>query len=426
MRGTRVTLLFLLATALACRSGKTVPEDGAVLLHVKCAAGVPLPDELRAWVYDDSGRLWEGVRIPAEGPLVASGREDLGTILIQPGAIQGRLRVHLRAFAAGERIMDGVLTVESLSIGDRIFDLVLDAAPPVDEDGDDVPDAIDDCPAVRNPEQGGCPGPGDPDAGPDAGTDTESDGPVDLAPQAPEASGSDGGDAPLVDLGVPGRDGGDALVADTAEVRGLDGADLRALDAAEAVVRDAGDVAPDAAEVADAPGRDGDAPAADAPDTRASVDSGGPPACDGDDCKKPQGSPCRANAECTSGWCADGVCCTNACLGACRSCNQPGVDGVCQGYPAGSDPELECPASSCNGVGACGPATSNLANGSLCNTATQCASGFCADGVCCDGACDQPCQACGTGACLAVKKTDDVPECTGSMTCNPTGKCVTE
>ena len=426
MQGTRVMLLFLLATALACRSGKTVPEDGAVLLHVKCAAGAPLPDELFAWVYDDAGRLWEGVRIPAEGPLVASGREDLGTILIQPGAIQGRLRVHLRAFAAGARIMDGVLVIESLSGGDRIHDLVLEATLPVDEDGDDVPDAIDDCPAMGNPAQGGCPGPGEPDAGPDAGADTESDGPVDSAPQAPEASGSDGGDARV---GGPGRAWTRRGRRPGGRHRGgawLDGADLRPLDAVEAVARDAGDAAPDAAEAADAPGRDGDAPAADAPDTRESVDFGGPPACDGDDCKKPQGSPCRASADCTSAWCADGVCCTNACLGPCRSCNQPTSTGVCQGYPAGSDPQLECPTSSCNGVGACGPATSNLANGSLCNTATQCASGFCADGVCCDGACDQPCQACGTGACLAVKKTDDVPECTGSMTCNPTGKCVTE
>ena len=97
---------------------------------------------------------------------------------------------------------------------------------------------------------------------------------------------------------------------------------------------------------------------------------------------------------------------------------------VCQGYAAGSDPELECPSSSCNGVGACGPATSNLANGSLCNTADQCTSGFCVDGVCCESACAEPCQACGTGTCLAVKKADDIPECTGAMSCNPRGGCV--
>lgn len=58
-------------------------------------------------------------------------------------------------------------------------------------------------------------------------------------------------------------------------------------------------------------------------------------------------------------------------------------------------------------------------------TASQCASGLCADGVCCDAACDQVCQTCGSGACLPVKKADDVPECAGATTCNPRGSCVT-
>ena len=92
----------------------------------------------------------------------------------------------------------------------------------------------------------------------------------------------------------------------------------------------------------------------------------------------------------------------------------------------GSDPEAECPSgTTCNGVGACGQvAPPNLANGQLCVSDTQCQSGFCTDGVCCESACDAPCEACGTGACLPVKKADDVPECTDTMTCNPQGRCV--
>ena len=37
------------------------------------------------------------------------------------------------------------------------FDLVLDPSLPPDDDGDGVPDPIDDCPAIANPVQGGCP-----------------------------------------------------------------------------------------------------------------------------------------------------------------------------------------------------------------------------------------------------------------------------
>jgi hypothetical protein len=439
MRAIRLMLLLVLATALACRSGKTVPEDGAVLLHVKTIPGAPAADELLAWVYDDTGRLWDGVRMPAEGSLAASGGEDLGTILIQPGVVQGRLRVHLRAFVAGTRVMDGVLVIESLASGSRTFDIILDPALLADADADDVPDAIDDCPTAANPAQGGCPSPGEADAGPDAESDVPADQPVDSDPRAPEAPTEDGGDAPATDLDLPRHDGADpsaadsaavpgldggVAVADTAEVRGRDGADLPPADTADAISGDGSGAEVDVAQAMDVPGRDADAPAADVPDTGEPVDGGGAPPCDGDDCKKPQGAACATNGDCSSGWCADGVCCTNACLGPCRSCNQPASNGVCQGYPAGSDPETECPTSSCNGVGACGPATSNLANGSLCSSGDQCTSGFCADGVCCDSACDQPCQACGTGACLSVKKTDDVPECTGSLTCNPTGKCV--
>jgi hypothetical protein len=51
-------------------------------------------------------------------------------------------------------------------------------------------------------------------------------------------------------------------------------------------------------------------------------------------------------------------------------------------------------------------------------------SGFCKDGVCCDTDCLTPCMACGSGTCQIVKRTDDVPECTDTMTCNQKGTCV--
>ncbi len=63
--------------------------------------------------------------------------------------------------------------------------------------------------------------------------------------------------------------------------------------------------------------------------------------------------------------------------------------------------------------------------GVMCATSSECMSGFCADGVCCQSACDQPCQSCGLfGFCLPVKRMTDVPQCSGTNSCNPAGKCV--
>ena len=435
--------LFLLATALACRAGKSVPEQGSVLLQVKCPPGVPAPDELRAWVYDDGGLLWDGVRIPAQGPLVAEGEQSLGTILIAPGAIQGSLRIHLRGFAGGVRVLDGVLAIDSLAGGDRVFELMLESTAPVDEDLDDVPDVIDDCPGMPNPAQGGCLSPPLPDAAADLpplsrdvspsspdggiGRDTEQDGTARDSPNAPRDTAIDRGgvavdgkdavapDRPIeTDLGAPAAEAGvapsdgprdtsvitrDAGLVDRFDARADLPLDIR------------GDVTPDTA--VDAP--------PEAPDSSDTAD-----AQDDGPGGKSQGELCAANEECISGACADGVCCSNLCLGPCRSCNQPSANGACQGYPAGTDPELECMGgTSCNGAGACGSEPPpELPNGELCGAPSQCQSGYCKDGVCCDTACTTPCMACVTGTCQVVKKAEDIPECSGTQSCNPTGKCV--
>ncbi|HEY8922952.1 MAG TPA: hypothetical protein VIU64_01155, partial [Polyangia bacterium] len=141
---------------------------------------------------------------------------------------------------------------------------------------------------------------------------------------------------------------------------------------------------------------------------------------------QPNGAPCASSAQCTSGVCADGSCCDVACGGACRSCNQPGAVGSCRAYASGTDPERECTTgSTCNGAGACVALPDmKKANGQPCSGATQCVSGFCADGVCCNTACGDACQSCTTGTCLAVKRADDAPQCTGTKTCNPKGECV--
>jgi hypothetical protein len=437
LRSARLVIPLLFLAGLACRSAKSVPEPGAVLLKVKCPADAPTPDELRVWVYDDGGRLWDGVRIPAQGPLVVANPRELGTILIVPGVMRGKLRIHLSGLAAGARVLDGILTVDSLSAGDRTYDILLTAELPVDADMDGVPDLIDDCPTAANPVQGGCPAPVVPDAGIDEVTPL--DAPAELPPATldgrPGADAEDAADAAVL-LGPDAAEEGDAPIGGDDAVTSVDEgwpdapaeSDLGLPGIEAGPGMDAAKVDTLAAPL-DA-GSDGglaaDLDSASAPDTLPDAADGAGGCVDGGECDKPQGALCTTDAECASGACADGVCCTNACQGPCRSCNQPTATGICQGYASGADPELECQSGrTCNGVGACGPVPPpNLPNGQLCTSPSQCLSGFCKDGVCCDTACTTACMACGSGACQAIKRTDDVPECAGTMTCNSKGSCV--
>lgn len=434
----KVAPLLLFVAMLGCRAKETVPEAGAILLDVRTEEGTAAPDELRAWVYGDTGMLWSRVRIPAEGPLQVQDSRKLGTILVQPGPVKGSLRIHLRAFSAGVRISDGTLSIANLAGDNRTFPITLTAALPKDDDADDVPDAIDDCPGVGNPSQGGCP----PAAPPDAGSANDA-----LSPSGPDAGTQQWADSNELPKDSVQRDEGapdtveppDGFAADRVASQpdlraGQDTTDLPRLAdvTAERIERDANSGADQGPpKPVDASTPDVAIPDAPAPDVASDVgtdlDAVVAPACpDGGLCDKTQGALCANNGECASGFCADGVCCTNTCVGPCRSCNQPSATGVCQGYAAGTDPEAECgSASSCNGVGACGPSVSpDLPNGQLCTAGSQCRSGHCTDGVCCDSACSDPCQTCGTGVCQSVKKADDVPECTGNSTCNPRGMCV--
>jgi len=354
-RSRHLSLSFVLLAAAAGCGKSTQVEPGAVLLDLSVAGGVTTPDELRLSVYDDTGTLWSDVRVPASGTLAPASATHLGTVLIQPGAATGALRVDARGFAASARVAEGKLVIPAGRRGTFALRLDADAAP--DGDGDGVPDAIDNCPTVANVSQGSCPG------------------------------ASDGGDA-AGDSG-PGDDGGTDARRDTA------------------------------------PGNDG---GGDAPRDTSSGDGGGADAIDCTEagtCNRMTGSPCSDDTQCKSSFCVDGVCCANACIGPCRSCNQPNKDGMCEPYAQGSDPAGECTGGmTCNGAGACGPAVGGpKPNGQLCAAGSECTSTFCKDGVCCNNACDTPCHTCETGTCATVTRKPDPPECYGSTTCNPAGKC---
>jgi len=365
-----------------CGGGSTraIPEPGAALVKITAddmtVGGAP--DELLVWAYDDHGRLWDGVRVPEQGALALHGPRDYGTLLIQPGAIDGALRVHVRGLAAGARVADGAVSVAASQRGTATIELQLAATPMIDADGDDVPDAIDDCPAMANPAQGGC----------GVAPEPTDDGAVS---DASDATGPDDGGMPDGDGGAPDAGAPDAGGQETgAEDGSADTVDARS-----------------------------DGPAGDGSCTPAGA--GGAAVC-----PQPNGGPCTSKDQCTSGVCADGVCCDTGCTGACRSCNQPGAEGKCQAYTSGADPERECgTGAACNGAGACAALPDmKKANGQPCSGTAQCVSGFCADGVCCNSACGDPCQSCTTGACVAVKHADDVPQCTGTKSCNPRGECV--
>jgi hypothetical protein len=351
-----LALCLLLAGALAGCGKETKLEAGAVLLELRMTGGVTTPDELRLSVYDDNGTLWKDSRVPGTGALVPESAARLGTVLIQPGAAQGKLRVHARGFAVAARVADGTLEIAGGARG--TFTLTLEGVVPIDDDGDDVPDAIDDCTGMRNPDQGGCPG-GNGDGGGGSGGSGSGGG----------GSGGGGGGS-----GGGGNDGG------------------------------SDDVAP-----GDGGGMDA-APGCDA--------TGG--------CDRPVGTACTDGTQCRSSFCVDNVCCANACIGPCRSCNQPNNDGTCMPYAQGTNPAGECTGGmTCNGAGACGPpAGGPKANGDLCAAGNECASTFCKDGVCCNNACDGACRSCETGTCMNVTRKVDPPECYGNMTCNAAAKCV--
>ncbi|MBK8255273.1 MAG: hypothetical protein IPK82_21760 [Polyangiaceae bacterium] len=147
------------------------------------------------------------------------------------------------------------------------------------------------------------------------------------------------------------------------------------------------------------------------------------------------GAACTANGECTSGFCADGVCCNTACNTLCNACTaakkNSGADGTCGTIPVNLDPDNECPGStSCSGAGTC----SLFANGTTCTLNAECTSGNCVDGVCCNTSCTATCNACTTakkgsganGTCgVIITGTDPDGECAGATNCNGAGACTT-
>jgi len=141
--------------------------------------------------------------------------------------------------------------------------------------------------------------------------------------------------------------------------------------------------------------------------------------------QKSLGIPCQREEECTSGHCADGLCCAFKCGLPCDVCNAPGLEGICAPAPPGYAGGASCYPLSCNGFQSdcsiqCGSNSGCVSThfcsfqvciprgsaplGAACQTNGDCASAECIDGVCCDDECGlgvaTDCRACSvaTGA----------------------------
>jgi len=146
------------------------------------------------------------------------------------------------------------------------------------------------------------------------------------------------------------------------------------------------------------------------------------------------GAQCEEGADCRSGFCVDGVCCSDSCDGPCRSCSVPGSVGTCQPAPDGTP----CPdGDKCNGDEICEGAVcqagtplvcedNNVCTKDACYAASGCVFEQVADGTPCDN--DDLCdgrESCQWGFCTDGEPPDcdDQNQCTIDS-CDSVDGCV--
>jgi hypothetical protein len=146
--------------------------------------------------------------------------------------------------------------------------------------------------------------------------------------------------------------------------------------------------------------------------------------------KRSTGQACTTKAQCSSGFCVDGVCCNLACDQTCYACNLSGSVGTCNPIPDGmeSGATPECPAQDvttcgriggCNGRGACRMFTTGTVCGAQsCTSSVQSDARRCNGVGTCDPATTHDCGAflCNGTACGTT--------CTTAAQCKPGFACV--
>jgi hypothetical protein len=134
------------------------------------------------------------------------------------------------------------------------------------------------------------------------------------------------------------------------------------------------------------------------------------------------GDPCALADECGSGFCVDGVCCNDACLGGaagdCMGCDVPGKVGQCSYFPAGT--ECRASAEACDAAEACSGSTTECPPDALAPAGMTCRpeAGPCDAVETCDGvseACPPDALVAAGTECRASEASCDVAEvCDGA------------
>lgn len=162
------------------------------------------------------------------------------------------------------------------------------------------------------------------------------------------------------------------------------------------------------------------------------------------------GEKCTADADCSSNFCLDGICCQQSCDGTCVSCSGAvtgKADGACEKVPAGMDPHDDCAQGKdvcgqdgqCDGAGACRYAVPSTECGAeacandqytpaaQCDGSGKCVTPTavsCAGHPCVDNRCDIPCGK--TTDCPASFYCDGkacVPQKTDGSACTSGEQC---
>src|SRR5262249_4622792 len=118
----------------------------------------------------------------------------------------------------------------------------------------------------------------------------------------------------------------------------------------------------------------------------------------------------NSGAECTTGFCVDGVCCDSGCSGQCEACNVSGHVGTCSALvdAAPHDPKPKCKSDKSVCGGTCdGTARTECVCPGL---SVSCRDAKCENGVAVAGA---SCN--GTGACPAETSTTCGNPCVGNF-----------
>lgn len=188
---------------VACADAPT-----SLLVTVRSADGAPLPDAVLVRVFGERGAAYSPMTFTV--PAAAAAKPEHGTVLVFPKPPTDRsLRLDVLGLREGNPISQGLLRAQLAAGKQRSAVVILLPIKADDADQDEVPDAIDNCPAAPNSmqEDGDGDGTGDACAGgapaPSADDASAPSEPGDGGGMSSTARGPRGQEAP----GPPARPG---------------------------------------------------------------------------------------------------------------------------------------------------------------------------------------------------------------------------